>query len=98
MSKETVPVYVFAHYNEYLKKFCLITDGSDIMADTWVLVKETGIEVEMPAHEVLVAAAVKTLRAEKAKILAEAQVKANEVEQKIQEFLCIEYKSAPSNV
>lgn len=50
------------------------------------------IEVEIPNDFDPVPGQVEKMRAEKQRILAEAHVKAQNIEQQIQELLCIEYK------
>ena len=63
--------------------------GSDMRNMGWTLVGEADITVHVVDEQELVANKVDALRAEKSKTLADAQMKATEIDSKIQKLLAI---------
>ena len=62
--------------------------------DGYVMVGTAEITVTLLGRKSMTAGAVKSLRAEKARILAEAQREATRIEERIQSLLAIEYEAA----
>ena len=85
---ETKTLYIYAHWDEYNKVF-----GHSLSA--WirqddVLVEERQIEFEtLPERELRIAAHAKLME-KKQKVLADAQVEANEIDAVAQELLSLE--------
>ncbi len=63
----------------------------DMKASGYTLVGEAQITVHIQGEDKLIEAKVETLRAEKTKVLAEAERKSTEIERQIQTLLAITY-------
>jgi hypothetical protein len=65
---------------------------SDMQRAGWTLVGEAEITVILVDEDQIILNKVDSLRAEKNRIIADAQVKVNDIEGKIQSLLAIEFK------
>ncbi len=61
--------------------------------DGWTQIGTATVSVELLESEQVIACAVESLKAELQKTLADAEVKANMIREKIQNLLCLENKS-----
>jgi hypothetical protein len=66
----------------------------DMKSAGWTYVGEATITVDVPDQDALIGNKVESLRAEKQKVLAEAQAKATQLEGQIQKLLAITYTPA----
>ena len=84
--------YIHAEYDPWAKSYRFQISQVD-MSPNWGPVLATAeVEFDPPPHDVLVNGTIKQYREMQTKILAEAQMKHNEIEKTIQEMLCIECK------
>lgn len=89
-----IPVFVYAQIDTYSKQvqYDVWPRKSEIWSGTCVY--ETEIDVPDADRGMVLNATVKSMRDEQQKIRAEAQLKAERIEQDIAELLCIEDRSA----
>ncbi len=89
-----VDVYVYAKVENWRKDVCYYAYFTgDIPGNHMgTLIAETSVEIDEPNIHEIIDGTVKTMRAEQQKIRAEAEVKYQNIEQQIQEMLCL---SAP---
>ena len=88
-----IPVYIYAQIQPYSKEvnyFAYFVPDSKHMG---VEIAKTEIDFDEPPLDKVIQGAVVNMRAEQQKIRAEAEVKYQNIEQQIQEMLCIEDKS-----
>lgn len=94
--KVTIKVFLHWHKYDWEEKpsyqlwRCDISD----QGPEYVCLGEREVEVEVPDEFDPRPHQIASLRAAKSKVLAEAQVKANNIEEQIQRLLCLEYKPA----
>jgi hypothetical protein len=79
----------YRHEDTPTYEFCHLKDWAD---ESRVIIMEHSIEVDIPDDFDPIPAKIANLRKEKQRIQAEAHVKAENIEQQIQELLCIENK------
>lgn len=86
--------YIHAEYNEWEKKYVFKVWSMDMSSTPHCgpLVSTCDIEFEAPPHEVLVSGTIEKYREMQKQILAESEKRRSELEQKINELLCIEYR------
>ena len=86
--------YVHAQYCEYEKRYNLQVWGHDMTgtASLGPLVEVVEIDVAMPPNDVLVNGTIEMYRQQQKKVIAEAERVNAELQQRINDLLCIEYK------
>lgn len=86
--------YIHAKYDEYEKKYDFNLWSRDMSAydSAGAFVGTHEFAFDAPPHKVLVNGTIAQYRKEQKKILAEAEAKRVELERRINELLCIEYK------
>ena len=85
---------VQAQYCVHSKEFQYsVFKFEDMQSSGYTAVHSVEIEFDEPPHEVLAAGTVAAYRAEQKRIQAEAQMKITELEQNINDLLCLENKS-----
>ena len=87
-------VYIHAEYNEWEKRheFKVWSIDMSRTASCGPLVGTHEIDFDPPPNEVLVAGTIKEYRARQKEILAKSEMQRAELEQRINELLCLEYK------
>lgn len=84
-------VYVYAKLNEYTGEPQIRVTSFDGMEDMWgPMLAEREIDIPEPLHADMAVAMVAAWRAEQQQIRADAEVKAQEIEQRIGKILAIE--------
>jgi hypothetical protein len=78
--------------NEVRAVSSMAYSDEDMLRAGWTLVGEAEINVALVDEDQIILNKVDSLRAEKNRIIADAQVKANDIEGKIQSLLAIEFK------
>lgn len=97
MEALTIPVTLYIHFNTNTfaqQKFTVATcDMSQTFPDHYVLLetREIFIDVNQPEPFDIIALQVDQLRGQKEQIAAEAQARIGQVEDKIQQLLCIDH-------
>lgn len=106
--KATVCAWLASHYGPQdlktppqraISTICLYEPGSDQGKKNWqasgyVLIGEADVTVRLIDEQVMVEQKVESLRAEKTRVLAEAQARATGIDADIQKLLAIEYTPA----
>lgn len=89
-------IKAFLRWHKYgwkeIPDFHLYPSDMSSAGPEYVLIKEMDVDVEVPDNFDPVPAQVEALKKEKQKILADAHVKAENIEEQIQRLLCIEFK------
>jgi hypothetical protein len=90
-------VYIHAQYDEYEKKYDFRVWSHDMTGSEYIgpLVGKTEIEFEPPPHEVMVNGTIATYRLQQQKIRAEAEKNCQQLQQRINDMLCLEHKPEP---
>ena len=76
--------------------FCLVSEDTDLehwLSDGYVYVGTAEVNIDAVDSKTLVENKVDTLKAERTKVLAEAQAKATAIEGQIQQLLAITYEA-----
>ncbi len=89
-----VSTMVWAIYSDARKDWHYTSHDSDMSPHGWLKVKDAEIEFDEVPRDVLTKGTIEAYRAEQQKLRAEAEMKANAIEETIQKLLCIEDKSA----
>ena len=86
--------YIHAKYNDWEKKYAFDVWSRDMSkVEGFGAAVGTGeIDFDPPPHEVLVKGTVAEYRERQTKILGEAEAMRAELEKRINELLCLEYK------
>ncbi len=86
--------YIHASYCEYEKKYNFQIWGHDMSGQPSCgpLVEKVEVEFTPPPHEVMVKGTIAQYREQQKRVMAEAERLRNELEQRINDLLCIEYK------
>lgn len=92
--KKTIKAYLIWTMHSWMKEPEIAFWPGDVSSSgpEHVLLKEMDIEVDLPDDFDPTPHQIKMLKAKKKQILAEAHVKAENIEEQIQRLLCIEYK------
>ena len=89
-----LPIYIFAKYDDYEKKYRFHAWGYDMTgSDVGVLVEKREVSFDPPPHSALVEGTIAEYKETQKKIVAEAEKKRNEIQQKINDLLCLENKA-----
>ena len=89
-----IKVYIHASYCEYEKTYRFQVWGQDMSTVEHVgpLVATEEVEFTPPPHDVLVNGTIEMYRAQQKKVRAEAERLNTELQERINNLLCIEYK------
>lgn len=90
----TTKAFIHAQWNKYSKDFSYVAYAGDMTEYGYILLEERELSFESPDDKRLRSLAAQSLRAKKNKELAEAHVKAQEIDQEIEELLALEFKPA----
>ena len=92
VSQYTDPTNLHEHKNPLGAIVFAQRDHAEFWAkDGYTMVGEVDVTVRLMSHDAMVQAKVESLRAEKAKTLADAQAKATAIEKRIQSLLAISF-------
>lgn len=80
---------LYAQSHDALAAGLWYSDGKHV-PDDWTLVGTAEVQITLMPRSEVVSAKVENLREQQAKIRADAELKANRIEQQIQQLLCIE--------
>lgn len=94
--KTIVKVYIHAAYEDWNKKYRMTAWSQDMSSASHCgpLVGTHEFEFDEPPYDVLVNGTIAQYREQQKKVLADAEMKSQEIEALIQELLCIEYRPA----
>jgi len=81
--------YIHAQWNKYSKEFNYSVLQQDMTEYGYILLAIRTVEVELPPDEDLRSAAVRVLRAKKNKVLADASIEAQQLDDEAQELLSL---------
>ena len=94
MKTQKVKVYIHAEYCEYEKTYRLVPWSQDMTGQSRCgqLVETVEVDVAMPPNDVLVNGTIEMYREQQKKVRAEAERLNTELQESINNLLCIEYK------
>ena len=87
-------VFIHAQYSEYSKKYHFIPWQQDMstQAHCGPMVGTHEFEFDEPPQEVLLKGTIEAYKQEQKAVMAEAERRHSEIQQRINDMLCIEYK------
>lgn len=100
MEAHTIPVTLYVHFNTFTNNYFVATcDMSKSAPDRYVLLekREISFALDIPDPFSLIALQVDQLRRQKEQILAEAHLRQAEIDDKIQQLLCIDHTPGDVN-
>lgn len=84
-----VKVFIHAQWNKYSKAFSYSALQCDMTEYGYILLETKTVEFVVPVDKELRNAAVRVLRAKRNKVLADAGVEAQNIDDEVQELLCL---------
>lgn len=90
--KQKIKLFIHAAKESYETTYRFVTFPSDYSNYGYVLLGVKDITVEVPDIKDIILLHVKNLEAKKAKVLADAMMNSNRLDDEIQKLLCLEHK------